>query len=106
VIGTIHLINLFIPLILKGDKKKVITLSTGFADTELTARYNLPVAGPYSISKAAVNMAVAKFSAQYAEDGVLFIAISPGSVETGQFNERECSISHTFGKRIKSDITI
>lgn len=79
------------PLILKGDKKKVITLSTGLADAELTARYNIPVGGPYAISKAAVNMAVAKFSAQYAQDGVLFMAIAPGMVETGQFNERECS---------------
>lgn len=90
VIGTIHLINLFMSLILKGEKKKVITLSTGFADAEMTARYNLPIAGPYSISKAAVNMVVAKYSAQYAEDGVLFLAISPGSVQTEQLSQREC----------------
>lgn len=85
VVATIHLINLFMPLVLKGDGKKVITLSTGFADTEITTQYNMPAAGPYSISKAAVNMVVAKFSAQYAEDGVLFLALAPGLVETGQF---------------------
>lgn len=29
-------------------------------------------------------MAVAKFSAQYAKDGVLFMSISPGTVDVGQ----------------------
>lgn len=79
------------PLVLKGDKKKVITLTTGFADAELTSQFNVSEAGPYSISKAAVNMLVAKYSAQYAKDGVLFLAISPGVVETGGFAKRKCS---------------
>ena len=85
VIGNIHLFNLFMPLVAKGDKKKVVTLSTGLADLEAARKYDLDPGAPYSISKAAMNLAVAKFSAQYAKDGILFISICPGAVETGQY---------------------
>lgn len=72
------------PLILKGRVKKVISLSSGYADNELTTGFSIDVAGPYTISKAAMNTAVAKFSAEYAENGVLFMSIAPGAVEVGQ----------------------
>ena len=40
--------------------------------------------GPlYSTSKAAMNLITAKFSAQYKKDGILFLSISPGFVDTG-----------------------
>ncbi|CAG9956786.1 unnamed protein product [Clonostachys rosea f. rosea IK726] len=83
-IGNIHLINLYLPLVLKGDVKKVIVLSSGFADDELTTNFNIGEAGPYTISKSAMNTAVAKYSAEYAEQGVLFLSIAPGAVEVGQ----------------------
>ncbi|PKS11608.1 hypothetical protein jhhlp_001758 [Lomentospora prolificans] len=83
VIGQVHLFNLYIPLILKGNVKKVITLGTGLADPELTAKYKLELAGPYSLSKAATNLLVAKYHASYADQGVLFLSLSPGFVESG-----------------------
>ncbi|KAL1799723.1 hypothetical protein ACET3X_000065 [Alternaria dauci] len=86
VVGNIHLFNLFMPLVLKGNAKKVVTISSGMGDAELTRKYNITEDGPYSISKAAVNMAVAKFSAEYAKDGVLFLSISPGVVGTGLYD--------------------
>jgi NAD(P)-dependent dehydrogenase (short-subunit alcohol dehydrogenase family) len=90
-VGNIHLFNLVMPLVLKGTIKKVITISTGMADTDLTTKFNLHEGITYSISKAAMNMAVAKFSAEYSEQGVLFLAICPGSVNTGQYNNRRSS---------------
>jgi NAD(P)-dependent dehydrogenase (short-subunit alcohol dehydrogenase family) len=83
VVGNVHLFNLFLPLLQKGSVKKVIAISTGVADVELIRKYEIDIGGPYSISKAALNLAVAKFSAQYQKDGILFMAISPGLVETG-----------------------
>lgn len=83
VVGNVHLINLFLPLILKGNVKKIIVLSSGMADLEPTRIYNLYENPPYGIAKAALNMAVAKFSAEYAKHGVLFMSISPGVVDTG-----------------------
>jgi len=88
VVGNVHLFNLFMPLVLKGSVKKVITLSSGLADQELAIKHGLYESAPYSISKTAMNMAVAKFQAEYEKDGVLFMSISPGLVNTGQFDNR------------------
>ncbi|EXJ90068.1 hypothetical protein A1O3_03136 [Capronia epimyces CBS 606.96] len=83
IIGNVHLFNLFLPLILKGEKKKVIAISSGMADIELITKYDLEIGGPYAVSKAGANAVVAKYSAEYAKDGVLFISICPGVVDTG-----------------------
>ncbi|RAH72476.1 NAD(P)-binding protein [Aspergillus aculeatinus CBS 121060] len=87
VLGNIHLFNIFLPLILQGEAKKVIAISTGVANLSLIPKYNVEVASLYAISKAGLNTAVAKFSAQYAKKGVLFMSICPGMVETGHFTD-------------------
>ena len=90
-VGNIHLINLFMPLILKGNAKKVITVSSGMADMETTRKFNIFQNAPYSISKAAVNMVMSKFSAEYSKDEVLFLSICPGVVDTGHY--ADCKLS-------------
>jgi len=86
VIGQVHLFSVFMPLILKGEAKKVISLSSGLADLDFTNEFDVFTGSLYSISKAAANMAVAKFSAQYQSQGVLFISVTPGMVDTGLYN--------------------
>ncbi|KAL7944098.1 hypothetical protein V8C42DRAFT_358778 [Trichoderma barbatum] len=86
VVSNIHLFNLYMPLILSGNAKKVIALSTGMADLDSMNKFELQVAPGYSISKAAMNAAIGKFHAQYKKDGVLFMSISPGVVDTGHYN--------------------
>jgi len=102
VVGNIHLFNLYLPLIRNGRAKKVITISSGFADNELTKNYSIDLSAPYSISKAAMNTAVAKFDARHAEDGILFMAICPGTVDTGSANnateEQQKSLGVLFSK--------
>lgn len=83
IVANVHLFNLYIPLILKGRAKKVITLTSGHADLDCINQYELDLAPLYSISKAGMNAAVGKFHAQYKKEGVLFISISPGLVNTG-----------------------
>ncbi|KFX96191.1 hypothetical protein V490_03476 [Pseudogymnoascus sp. VKM F-3557] len=83
VIGNIHLFNIFTTLVLKGHAKKVIAISSGLADIEAASKYNLDHAAPYCIGKSGLNAAVAKFSARYAKDGILFMSICPGAVDTG-----------------------
>ncbi|PKY06703.1 putative short chain dehydrogenase [Aspergillus campestris IBT 28561] len=87
VIGNMHLFHLFLPLVLKGHVKKVITLSTGMADLDLINNCEVDIAGLYAASKAAMNVIVAKFNAQYKKDGVLFLSISPGFVEVGRYTD-------------------
>lgn len=84
VVGNIHLFNLFMPFVLNGKTKKVAVLSTGMADLDLVNDYDIKTSAPYAISKAAMNLAIGKFNARYKQEGVLFLSISPGFVETGQ----------------------
>ena len=80
--GVINTVNAFMPLVLKGKTKKVITLSTGLGDTDFTIQNELDEQSTYGVTKAATNMVVAKYHITYKKDGVLFLAISPGVVAT------------------------
>jgi NAD(P)-dependent dehydrogenase (short-subunit alcohol dehydrogenase family) len=84
-VANVHLFNLFMPLILKGRAKKVVAISSGSADLESVREFDIVNFPAYAMSKAALNVAVAKFSAQYRKYGVLFISICPGLVEAGHF---------------------
>jgi NADP-dependent 3-hydroxy acid dehydrogenase YdfG len=86
VVGNIHLFNLFLPLIMKGKEKKVIAISSGHADLDFINNLEVETSALYSASKAAMNVIVAKFNAQYKKDGVLFVSLSPGVVEVGHFD--------------------
>jgi NAD(P)-dependent dehydrogenase (short-subunit alcohol dehydrogenase family) len=85
VVGNIHLFNLFLPLVIKGKVKKVIAISSGHADLDFINGLEVENSALYAASKAAMNVIVAKFNAQYKKNGVLFVSISPGVVEVGHF---------------------
>ncbi|KAI9797714.1 MAG: hypothetical protein M1833_005375 [Piccolia ochrophora] len=82
-VGIIKTTNALIPLLQKGKAKKVISLSTGLGDLDFTNQSEIPYSPSYSISKAALNAVVAKYNTMYKKDGILFLAISPGVVDTG-----------------------
>jgi len=86
VVGNIHLFNLFLPLVMKGRVKKVITISSGHADIDFINDLEVETSALYAASKAAMNVIAAKFNAQYKRDGVLFVSISPGLVDVGHFD--------------------
>lgn len=85
VVGNVHLFTLFTPLVLKGKVKKVIAMSSGHADLDMINSLDVEVGSLYAASKAAMNVIVAKFGAQYKKDGVLFVSMSPGVVDVGHF---------------------
>ncbi|KAL8823382.1 MAG: hypothetical protein Q9191_005910 [Dirinaria sp. TL-2023a] len=87
VTGNIHFFNLFMPLVLKGKTKKVIAISSGHADLDWINNFDIENSALYSASKAALNIIVAKFSAQYKKDGVLVFSMSPGVVEVGHTSD-------------------
>ncbi|KAI1654477.1 NAD(P)-binding protein [Daldinia decipiens] len=82
VVGNIHLFNYFLPLIRKGEAKKVISISTGIADYDFVRETDYEIAGSYTTSKAALNLAVVEYHAQFHHEGILFFSISPGVVAT------------------------
>jgi NAD(P)-dependent dehydrogenase (short-subunit alcohol dehydrogenase family) len=77
-------ITAFLPLIKKGSIKKVITLSTGFADLDATNAFALTLSPAYAASKGALNILIAKYNASYGSQGILFLSISPGIVNTDE----------------------
>ncbi|GKT51081.1 uncharacterized protein ColSpa_11262 [Colletotrichum spaethianum] len=89
VIANVHWFNLYMPLVLKVNIKKVIAMTSMLADIDLINQYHVDFCAPYSISKGAMNVAISKFHGQYARDGVLFMGICPGLVETGRSDNRE-----------------
>ncbi|KAF2165416.1 hypothetical protein M409DRAFT_67247 [Zasmidium cellare ATCC 36951] len=83
VLGTAHVVRAFLPLIRKGQAKKVVVISSGMADIDLINRFNVAIAGPYAISKAAANALVSKYHAAVGKsEGILIFSMSPGFVDT------------------------
>ena len=98
VIGVINAINAFLPLVKKSSIKKVITLTTGLSDNNLTRDYGIWEHAPYAVGKAAVNTVVAKYDARYRSEGILFLGVSPGLVQTGgacTYCDKLCQITLT-----------
>ena len=97
VIGVVKTINTFMPLIKQSSIKNVITISTGAADVDLVNKFEIDNGASYAISKSGTNMMVAKYNALYKKDGILFLAISPGVVDTGG-NMREFKLMPLWPK--------
>lgn len=82
VLGVIYSINAFIPLIRKGNAKKITVMSTGLADLELAQKANIAFSVLYSSTKAATNIVVAKYATELRGEGINLLALSPGVVNT------------------------
>ncbi|KAI1172256.1 NAD(P)-binding protein [Nemania sp. FL0916] len=85
VLANIHLYSLFLPQIRNSKIKKVIAISSGVADNNWTNDFEIVPTSLNAISKAALNTVTAKFNAQYKKEGILFLSVCPGLVETGHF---------------------
>jgi NAD(P)-dependent dehydrogenase (short-subunit alcohol dehydrogenase family) len=59
-----------------------MNLSSAMSDLEFINQAEIPMAGPYSASKASANVVMAKYSSALREEGILFLSISPGYVST------------------------
>ncbi|KAK7026195.1 hypothetical protein R3P38DRAFT_1027529 [Favolaschia claudopus] len=81
-ISVVHSTNAFLPLLKNGSTKKVLTLSSALGHLGFTRESNAAGQVSYGIAKAALNMVIAKFAADLREEGVLFLAICPGMVDT------------------------
>ena len=91
VIGVATTITAFLPLVKKSKTKKVITISTGMADLDFVNQSGVAMAPPYSASKAATNILIAKYNVSYRSQGILFMAVSPGFVDTSEGKQSKFS---------------
>lgn len=105
VLGTAHVVSSFLPLVRKGKEKKVIVTSSGMADIDIINRFDIAIAAPYSVSKAASNALVAKYHAAVGrKEGILFLSLSPGLVDTNEgkpLTEKEIEGGKAMGERFK-----
>lgn len=107
VTGNILLFNVFLPLILKGEAKKVITITSGMSDIDLINKAEVSESPIYAMTKAAMNVVTAKFNLEYKDQGVLFIGICPGIMQgDGNDPSRRTCIPYTCFSLLKTYIHI
>jgi NAD(P)-dependent dehydrogenase (short-subunit alcohol dehydrogenase family) len=83
----VHSTNAFLPLLKNGSAKKVLSMSSGLGDLDFTLAGEAVAQPSYSVAKAALNMVVAKYAAQFKSEGFVFLAMSPGIVDVSGTNE-------------------
>ncbi|PYI27963.1 NAD(P)-binding protein [Aspergillus indologenus CBS 114.80] len=85
VFGPLKVTLSFLDLVRQSRLRKVVAISSGMGDIEFPDMINeiqLANAAPYAISKGAFNVLIAKLNAAYAGEGILFMLICPGRVDT------------------------
>jgi len=78
VLGAINVTNTFLPLIRKGGQKKIVHVSSVMGDPRFVREARVVDTLSYSASKAMLNLMVAKYAVELAEQEVLVVALSPG----------------------------
>ncbi|CAH0047437.1 unnamed protein product [Clonostachys solani] len=107
VVGLINTINVFMPLVQRSSIKKIIALTSGMGSCAFTNDSGIDGGIPYSVSKAAVNMLVAKYNVTYKSEGVLTMGICAGSVDTFEgerpsFSEKDTARFGEFGTKLQA----
>lgn len=102
VLGLTHTVSAFIDLLKAGTAKKVMNVSTGMADLTFIQKSHVAYATPYSASKAAANIVIAKYDAMYGNgtDPILFLSISPGVVSTERNQEAATANADSIGAMV------
>ncbi|OJI80407.1 hypothetical protein ASPTUDRAFT_178834 [Aspergillus tubingensis CBS 134.48] len=78
----------FLPLLKRGNQKKVVNISTTLGSIIMAPRFALFPVPAYKVSKAALNMLTVQYAQSFADQGFTFLAISPGWVKTDLGRER------------------
>lgn len=79
VTGTLGLLRSYLPLIKKGEQKKILVISSVLGSIDRAA-YMPGLADAYSISRAALNMLVRKWGGALKGEGVTTAVIHPGEI--------------------------
>ncbi|KAH8703869.1 hypothetical protein BGW36DRAFT_288702 [Talaromyces proteolyticus] len=82
VFGAIMVTNAFLPLVRRGNEKKIVHISSGMAEIDLIKKTGISYGVAYSAGKAALNVIVAKYAAELAPESIKVLALSPGWVDT------------------------
>jgi len=79
VTGTIGVLQAFLPLIRRGQDKKIVVISSGLGSIE-KAVYLPGLNDIYSVTRAALNMLIRKWGATLKPEGITSVVVHPGWV--------------------------
>lgn len=88
-VGAIHTINAFLPQLLKGPTKKILVVTSTMGSPHFAVKAKVEHATAYAISKAALNLAIAKYAAstKLREAGLTIIGVNPGFMKSHKFRK-------------------
>ncbi|KAH9834484.1 NAD-P-binding protein [Rhodofomes roseus] len=81
VLGVVHTVNAFLPLLRRGTTKKIIIIGSEGGDCGLVWKMRLSNAAAYGTTKAAENMVATKYAAELESEGFTVVSVSPGMVD-------------------------
>lgn len=81
VLGVIHSVNAFLPLLRKGTEKKIVVMGSEGGDCDMVWKSRLSNVAAYGVTKAAENMVATKYAAELESEGFIVVSISPGMVD-------------------------
>ncbi|OBZ66478.1 hypothetical protein A0H81_13612 [Grifola frondosa] len=84
VLGVIHTINAFLPLLRKGTTKKIIVIGAGGGDPDFVWKARQSRLAAYGTTKGASVVVTAKYAALLEDEGFTVVSLSPGLVNTGE----------------------
>ncbi|KAF2850858.1 short-chain dehydrogenase-like protein [Plenodomus tracheiphilus IPT5] len=82
VTGVHYVTAALLPLLKKGNLKKVINISTTVGSIATAPKFSIFPVPAYKVAKAALNMLTVQYSLSFASEGFTFVAVSPGWVQT------------------------
>ncbi|KAF5381944.1 hypothetical protein D9615_004341 [Tricholomella constricta] len=94
VLGLILTTNAFLPLLRKGTAKKVMSLCSVLAMSDVTYETKFTDHAVYSVTKSMLDMVNVKFALALKEEGFTFLGISPGVVWTAEEKPTPEIIAH------------
>ncbi|KZT71359.1 NAD(P)-binding protein [Daedalea quercina L-15889] len=82
VLGAIHAVNAFLPLLRKGSAKKIAVIGSEGGTPEFVWKLRLSNMAAYGTTKAAENLVAVKYAALLEPEGFTVVGICPGFVDT------------------------
>ncbi|KAH9925489.1 NAD-P-binding protein [Fomitopsis serialis] len=93
VLGAIHAVNAFLPLLRKGTTKKIILVGGGASTREFVLKAQVATMAALSITKAALTMVVLKYAVGLKDEGFTVVSVNPGWVDTSATAETSAAAS-------------
>ena len=91
----LYVANKFHPLLSKGEKKKIVFVSSGLGHGDWVYKAGHQRLTAYSMGKAALNLMVAQLGATLRHEGFTVLGLCPGIVNSGRLADEE--VEQTYG---------